>query len=156
MLNGIPTRVAETRESCLDHFLVKEHHKTITIKTSLSDHFPVLLLLNDEMETKSCFTNKFRDLRKLKNEQTCLNYLFCLYTELQKLEKNSDMNVDNRVSSLVNVMNTLLDRFAPWKNMRTWYNKKIKSQITKQNQLFKNWLQDKNDENCASYKKREL
>ena len=59
----------------------------------------------------------------MKKEKTCLNYLFCLYTELQKLEKNPDMNVDNRVSSLVNVMNILLDRFAPWKKSRktaTW------------------------------------
>ena len=87
-LNGIPTRVAETRESCLHHFLVKEHHKTITIETSLNDNFPVLLLLIDEMEKKTCFTHKFRDLGKLKKEQTCLN-LFCLYTELQKLEKKS-------------------------------------------------------------------
>ena len=63
---------------------MKEHHKTITIKTSLSDLFPFLLLLNDEIETKSCFTHKFRDLRKLKNEQTCLNYLFCLYTKIAK------------------------------------------------------------------------
>ena len=55
LLDGIPTRVAETRVSCLDHFLVKEHYKTISIKTSLSDHFPVLLLLNDEMETNINF-----------------------------------------------------------------------------------------------------
>ena len=54
------------------------------------------------------------------------------------------------------VMNTLLDRFAPWKKSRktaTWYNKKIKSQINKQNQLFKNWLK-KTHENRSSYKKR--
>ena len=66
--------------------------------------------------------------------------MFCIYTELQKLEKNPDMNVDNKVSILVNLMNTLLDRFAPLKKSRktaTWYNKKIKSQINKQNQLFK-------------------
>ena len=67
------------------------------------------------------------------------------------------MNVDNRVSTLVNVMNTLLDRFAPWKKSRktaTWYNKNIKSQINKQNKLFKNWLQEKTDENRESYKKQ--
>ena len=57
---------------------MKERHKTITIKTSLSDHFPVLLLLNDEMETKSCFTQKSRDLGKSKKEKTLFKFFAML------------------------------------------------------------------------------
>ena len=58
LLNGIPVRNVETREGCLDHFIVKEHHKTVTIKT-FSNHFPVSLLLQD--------WSKIIHLKKLRN-----------------------------------------------------------------------------------------
>ena len=85
--NSEPTRVTPQSKTCLDHFISSNPTDTITLKTTISDHYTIL----GKIPLKYHKTNEsvrpkviMRDLRNIKNENA-LNFLFLLN---HKLEKN--------------------------------------------------------------------
>ena len=76
--NSEPTRVTPTSKTCLDHFISSSPTDTITLKTTLSDHYTILGNIPLKYhKTNESFRPKLimRDLRNIKNENV-LNFFF--------------------------------------------------------------------------------
>ena len=78
--NSEPTMVTPTSKRCLDHLISSSPTDTITLKTTISDHYTILGKIPLKYhKTNELFRPKviMRDLRNIKNENA-LNFLFLL------------------------------------------------------------------------------
>ena len=85
--NSEPTRVTPQSKTCLDHFISSSPTDTITLKTTISDHYTILGKIPLKYhKTNESFRPKvlMRDLRDIKNENA-LNFLFLQIHKIKKM-----------------------------------------------------------------------
>ena len=151
--NSEPTRVTPTTATCLDHIITSYPINTMTISTTISDHFTVIgeipVSSIAEQQKPNVLT---RNLKNLKGDKA-LNFLFLLDQKLQKLLTSNELNME----SIAKTIMLCVDRFAPEKqynpkcNSNEWINNRVKNAIIKRNKLFKLWISDNNTHNREQY-----
>ena len=87
-----PTRVTTTTSTCIDHMISNSQYENKTIGSNISDHFPILTLLDEKVCPSAMdaqnkkITTWVRNYTFLKNYFVSIRYLFFLNHMLQKIE----------------------------------------------------------------------
>ena len=153
-----PTRVTPTSKTCLDHFISSSPTDTITLKTTISDHYTILGKIPLKYhKTNESFCPKviMRDLRNIKNENA-LNFLFLLNHKLKRIPEYAP--AEEHVESIIKSVRECIDKHAPEKvnpiseSTNDWITNKIKNAITRRNTLFEKWKNNPSTENKEKYK----
>ena len=154
-----PTRVTATTSTCVDHMISNSQYENKTIESNISDHFPILTLLDEKgcpsvMDAQNKkITTWVRNQSFLKNNFVLIRYLFFLNHMLQKIEFH--WSIDKKLQTITENFHVALDRFAPYKKInfskKSWINKECRKQRQKKNQLFKQWI-NPSTENRDKYK----
>ena len=150
--NFEPTRVTATSSTCLDHVITSYQLKTETIQTTMSDHFTVLetipgVFFNEPVISEEKIYR--RDLRSIKGDKA-LNFLFLLDQKLKKLDQLDKLDIQKITETIM----FCVDKFALEKETtktekcNEWITNKIKNEIIKRNELFREWtVSSKNQRN---------
>ena len=156
--NSEPTRVTPTSKTYLDHFISSSPTYTITLKTTISDHYTILgkIPLKNH-KTNESFRPKviMRYLRNIKNENA-LNFLFLLNHKLRRIPEFAP--TEEQVESIIKSVRECIDKHAPDKmkpiseSTDDWITNKIKNAITRRNTLFEKWINNPSTENQEKYK----
>ena len=153
--NFEPPRVTPKTKTCLDHFISSNYFSTKTLKTTISDHYSVLLEIPDAKKEMHDDTFRSRNLKKLKGKNR-LNFLFVLDQNLKKIPLNLD--IDDLSTSIADSIIESVNKFAPEKchhpinNSDTWITNSVKNAINKRDKLFQKWVSNPSDENHRLYK----
>ena len=157
--NPEPTRVTPTSNTYLDHFMSSSPTDTITLKTTVSDHYTILVKIPlNYHKTNESFRPKviIRDLRNIKNENA-LNFLFLLNHKRKKIPEYAP--AEEQIESIIKSVRECTDKHAPEKvepiseSTDDWITRKIKNAITRRNTLFEKWINNPSTENREKYKK---
>ena len=139
--NRLPTRITINSKSCNDHIITRENNiQSDTNKTTISDHFTVLVDLGIKTESNSNtngYTNGNTNVNAIK-------FLFFLNHELGKMNESAliDVKVEYRAKLIVRCV----DKYAPERKMnkitsrQSWITNEIKYLITKRDALFPKWI----------------
>ena len=156
--NSEPTRVTPTSKTCLGHFISSSPTDTITLKTTISDHYKLLGKIPLKYhKTNESFRPKviMRDLRNITNENAS-NFLFLLNHKLKKIPDFAP--AVEQVESIIKSVRECIDKHAPEKmkplseSTNDWIFKKTKNAITRRNTLFVKWIINLSTENQERYK----
>ena len=153
--NFEPTRVTAKTKSCLDHFISLNEFATDTIKTTISDHYSVILKLPESKNVESKKTMKARNMKKLKGENA-LNFLFVLYQKLKTISQNNAADI--QFHEISRIIMECVDRFAPERELNShydqndWITNKIKNAIVKRDELFQKWIKSPTTDSERAYK----
>ena len=85
-----PTRVTPKTKTCLDQFMSCSYFSTESLKTTISDHYSVLLKIPDAEKGRRDDILRSRNSKKLKGDSR-LNFLFVLDQKLKKIPLNLDI-----------------------------------------------------------------
>ena len=150
--NSEPTRVTPTFKTCIDQFISSSPTDTITLKTTISDHYTILGKIPLKYHrTNESFRPKVKmcDLRNIKNEKAS-NFLFLLN---HKLKKVSEFAPEEQIESIIESVGDCIDKHAPEKmkpiseSTNDWITNKIRNAITRRNTLFEKWINNPSTEN---------
>ena len=146
------TRLCESTESCLDHFITRKIDNPIIRKLDnecFSDHYPVTLQ-TDFNERLFDINNSYRDMSFLMKEKTLSDFNQFLKQKLETTNLVNNDNIDDAYEEFYKCLFESVELFAPIRNktLKTksnapWFNKKVKISISKRNRLYKVWKYDK-------------
>ena len=155
--NFEPTRVTSSSQSCIDYIFTKSClNKINTLKTVISDHYSILLEIDDFKSKNDIKTQSvFRNINPLKNDKNLVDFLFLLHEKLNKMQ--SSLNADEQITYIVNSLTRILDKFCPLSQVNnkakpTWITQDIKKQMQKRNMFYKKWIIDPTPTNLEKYK----
>ena len=155
--NFEPTRVTPKSKTCLDHFPSSKNYLTETIKSTISDHFSVILKIADEKSENCKKMFKHRNLMNLKGDNS-LNFLFILDQKLKKMPPDCDS--DGQFSFISKTIMECVNRFAPEKeycqknDCSNWITNQVKNAMNKRDKMFQKWVCNPSEENHELYKKQ--
>ena len=128
-----------TTSTCIYHMISNSQYENKTIESNISDHFPILTLLDEKVcpSVKDAQNRKIttwvRNYTFLKNYFVLIRYLFFLNHMLQKIEFH--WSIDKKLQTITESFHVALDRFAPYKKINflknSWINKNVKSKDRK-------------------------
>ena len=131
-------------------------NKINTLKTVISDHYSILLEIDDFKSKNDIKTQSvFRNINPLKNDKNLVDFLFLLHEKLNKMQ--SSLNADEQITYIVNSLTQILDKFCPLSQVNnkakpTWITQDIKKQMQKRNMFYKKWIIDPTPTNLEKYK----
>ena len=140
--NSEPTRVTPTSKTCLDHFISSSPTDTITLKTTISNHYTILGKIPLKYpKTNESFRPKviMRDLENIKNENA-LNFLFLLNYKLKKVPEYAP--AEEQVESITKSVREGIEKHAPEKvkpiseSTNDWITNKNRNAIMRRNTLL--------------------
>ena len=155
--NFEPTRVTSSSQSCIDYIFTNSClNKINALKTVISDHYSILLEIDDFKNKNDIKTHSvFRNINPLKNDKNLVGFLFLLHEKLNKMQ--SSLNADEQITYIVNSLTRILDKFCPLSQVNnkakpTWITQDIKKQMQKRNMFYKKWIIDPTPTNLEKYK----
>ena len=157
--NFEPTRVTclVLHVSCIDYIFTKSClNKINTLKTVISDHYSILLEIDDFKSKNDIKTQSvFRNINPLKNDKNLVDFLFLLHEKLNKMQ--SSLKADEQITYIVNSLTRILDKFCLLSQVNnkakpTWITQDIKKQMQKRNMFYKKWIIDPTPTNLEKYK----
>ena len=160
-LTQLPTRITSCHTSLIDHLYTNmEEHKfnTNCLSYNISDHLPVLTLLNSHTTNQTINKRKFiRDMTKFNSEK--------FMNELQQNILNIDINTSTSGNELWNefdcILNTTFNKYAPLrmqsrkefkKSTSPWITNEIIQQIKIKEKLYKKSLTKKDPSHWIKFK----
>ena len=132
-------------KSCLDHTNTKNPSNIKTIETTTSDHYTVLLHIQNEVSflpMHKVFPIMSTHLRISKRPEAMS--FFLQDRQLKQIPK--DISADEHVVAIRDSKKDCLNRFAPEKkltlqnNSNQWLPNKLKKAMSRRNHLFQNWI----------------
>lgn len=137
-----PTRITEDSSRCIDVILINNENKCLTsgVTPTYSDHH--LVYMAYDLEVPKTETKKVtrRDMKNFSAEKFIEDVS---QTPWHAINEFQERDVDNKVSALENMMNTLIDKHAPYKTytykdqpMAAWMDKDLLKKMDERDKLL--------------------